>query len=709
MNMNQILLKNQFLSFSSKEKSLSSLQAQNISPELSTVLQNFIYYGYLPSIDAIEVLQSLSSSELEKFWKKTEKDLKIITGTSKNMEKFVVYKNFPQEVLDKTESEYWISQILMYFGVPSSVFAEKKDKRPPLSEQKNLKVLALQDENTLPFLFDSLMKSPSRWTDEQKETAYFLFDHLKEKNVHVDSASFKENAIQLVFEKLMQNQSVQTYENKVHISNATDILRLASVFSGADISLREKIVFKKFRRPERKFFLNLLNESKNLMDDVAARPEIFKRFFQFLHPGDYPYFQHVHHVYNTLYNHQYETFNASVEKNIQNKHDDVFSLLKSRPGEFFRKLHHIYKIYGSDTIPHFQEIISSLSNLQLLKIAKYIETINNRKNLMFAPKGNWTKVQVQPNTKHFEEKDKIELLNSLNQELIQRLGKVFPEGVTLDEKTKEIKLQTNDQELASYGRGTSFDIPENTKFIRTASYWSIESAGTVWFDNSWNFFDKNWNPMDTCCWDSYSACDKGAIFSGDPINTKDLKGRACQMIDLYLDKLEEQGVQYAVWNILAYSRVPFEKADVLATLQYGENPEEGKLYEPSRAQMVFPLQGDYLSKYIAYIDIPKRKLVYVDANLYGHVQSAQCNGSILQEKMPAYLEYLDSLPSVFDLFKNAPEGTIPVLYSDKNTTIESEKAFVFQKQNNQNSFQDLNLSELLSEKKSLETKKHKLK
>lgn len=697
MNMNQLLIKNQFIAVPHASQK-TFFDSQNISPELITVINNFIYYGYIPSIEVLEHLQSFSSNQLVSFWKSVEKDFKEVTGASKKMEKFVVYKNFPKEVLDKEESEYWFSQICIYFGVPTKVFAEKTKKRPALTEKSNLKVLALKNENTLPFIFDSLIKRPNRWTDEQKEMASLIFDQMKVSFIDIDRASFKENAISFAFEKLIKNKSTQKYEKAIQISNATDVLRLAAIFSDSDVSLKDKILFK-FKRSERKFFLNLLNRSHNLMDDVSLRPELFKRFLKSLHPGDYSQFSHVQEVYDKLYNHQYETFASSVEKNIQNKKDDVFQLLKSRPGEFFRKLHHIYKIYGSEAIPHFKEIISSLTTIQLLKISKYIETINDRQQLMFAPKGNWTKVQLQPNFKNpFLEEDKLNLLNSFNDELIQRLSQIFPEGVDLDLKTKEIKLQTNDQELAPYGRGTSFDIPENIQFIRSASYWSIQSAASVWYDNSWNFFDKNWNPIDTCCWSSYSACNSGAIFSGDPVNTQDIKGRACQMIDLYLDKLEQAGVQYAVWNILAYNHLPFEKADVLATLQYGENPEKGKLYEPSRAQIVFPLQGDNLSKYIAYIDVPKRKLVYIDANLYGNVSSAQLNGVILQEKMPAYLEYLNSLPSVFDLFKNAPIGNIPVLYSDKNVDISSEKAFVFRKENNKNSFKDLNISEILTEK-----------
>lgn len=705
MNNAQILLQNNFVAVNSAM--LNPLNPKTLSVEVGTIVSNLAYYGYVPSMELLEKFASQSPSELTSFWNAFEKEVKIITGADKEMDNFVVYKNFPSEVLDKTQSEYWISQILMYWGLPNSIFTAEEKERPKLSEKTSLKVLSLAKEHTLQEIFNNLVVSSARWTDNQKEVVFHLFTQVEDKAIDIDNAKFKENVVELA-KVAIETLPVEQYATMVKASNATDVLRLAAAMSEGDISLRNNVRFKNFKRSERRFLLSTLDSSKNLMDDVAARPSVFKKFLKALHPGDYS-FARVSEVYNKLYKNEYTTFQSTVVKNTKEKNVEALELLKTRPGELFRSFHHMYAVYGARAVDAFVDIIPQLSNLQLLKMSKYVETINERKKLMFAPKGNWNSVKVEDNKKvHFAEKYKVAVLNAINDELRVRLAVQIPEGVALDEKTKEVKLQTNDQELASYGRGTSFDIPEDVKFIRSASYWAIKSESHVWFDNSWNFFDENWKSKDTCCWSSYTAAHGGAIFSGDPTNAKDIEGRACQMIDLYLDKLEEAGIRYAVWNILAYSSIPFQDADVLATLQYGEKPEEGKLYEPSRAQMVFPLQGEYLSKYVAYIDVQKKKLVYVDANFYGHTQSAEYNGDILAEKMPAYLEYLESLPSVYDLFKNAPVGEIPVVYSDKEVSVVSSKAFVFKKENAGNKFDDYQYNALLSEK-TIDTKKAKKK
>ena len=177
-----------------------------------------------------------------------------------------------------------------------------------------------------------------------------------------------------------------------------------------------------------------------------------------------------------------------------------------------------------------------------------------------------------------------------------------------------------------------------------------------------------------------------------------MQGRACQMIDLYVDKLIEYDVRFCVWNILCYNHVSFEAADeVYAALQWGEEAQSGKLFEPSRCQLSFALAGSNLTKYIAFIDLKLRELVYIDANFYGRVSSAANNGETLEQVMPAFLEYLDAQPSVYDLFKDLPTSKkgLPVLYSDKDTAIKQGQAWVFQKENQNNSFKQLEINKLL--------------
>jgi len=679
---------------------------------LLTVISNLSYYGYVPSIEAIRQLLPLSEKELISFWNDAEAALKELTAANRKMDNFVVYKNFPREVLEMSQAEYWCKQILMYWGLDKELFVEPVAERPALAGFQNRKVLHLADANTLNTIWTNLLANKARWSAPQQESAKFLLIHLKTNHLDVDNIAFKENAIQLVSHLLDVCPAASAAVN-----NATDVLRLAALRSEADVALRQPIKFKSFSRKERRFLCLLLQNSKHLEADMAERPALFKLLLRRLHPGDFKAFPLLHQAYNALYQGKLTSFASKVEAGIKTQDPAVLEVLRGRPGDYARRLHKLYQVFGQIAINGFIPVMDRLSNHQLVKLVKYAETANRRTMFTCPPKGNWTKLQLVPNTKKEFTSEALSALRTGAAAIIRdRLQKLIPAGVDLDLNTDLIKLQTNDQELASYGRGTVFSIPENISFLRTASYWENDAKlGVTWYDNGWNFFDTNWKSLGSVCWNanvfphnyahSYSYghqrqndATAAAIFSGDPVNIKELRGRACQMIDLYIDKLLKVGVRYAVWNILCFSRKTFSEAtgEVVGSLQMGEQPDTGKLYEPGRAQLVFPLKGKSLTKYVAYIDLEKRQLVYMDANLKGNTSSAGSNGATLSTQMPAFVEYLTSLPSVADLMLYADKGSVPVVYSDKDREIhDNQPAYVFRPENNSNQFAQVSLEKLL--------------
>lgn len=677
---------------------------------LLTVISNLSYYGYVPSIEAIRQLLSLTEKELISFWKDAEVALKELTAANRKMGDFVVYKNFPREVLEMSQAEYWCKQILMYWGLDKELFVEPVAERPALAGFQNRKVLHLADANTLNTIWTNLLVNKARWSAPQQEYAKFLLPHLSVNHLDVDNIAFKENAIQLVSHLLDVCPAASAAVN-----NATDVLRLAALRSEADVALRQPIKFKSFSRKERRFLCLLLQNSKNLESDMAERPALFKLLLRRLHPGDFKTLPRLHQAYNSLYQGQLVSFASKVEAGIKAQDPVVLEVLRGRPGDYARRLHKLYQVFGQIAINGFIPVMDRLSNHQLVKLVKYAETANHRTMFTCPPKGNWTKLQLVPNTKKEFTSEALSALRTGAAAIIRdRLQKLIPAGVDLDLNTDLIKLQTNDQELASYGRGTSFPIPAEVTFLRTASYWENDpKLGVTWYDNGWNFFDANWHDKGNVCWSS-TALGRGfrdeyytknrkhtsqaAVFSGDPVNSKELKGRACQLVDLYIDRLLEMGIRYAVWNILCFSRKTFSEAtgEVLATLQWGEQPATGNLYEPARAQLVFPLKGKSMTKFIAYIDLEKRQLVYMDANLKGSTSGAGANSATLSKQMPAFTEYLNSLPSVADLMLYADKGTVPMVYSDKDRAIsDNQPAYVFRPENNSNQFQPVSIEKLL--------------
>ncbi|MDO8415245.1 MAG: hypothetical protein Q7S87_03415 [Agitococcus sp.] len=641
--------------------------------EVGTVLSNMAYYGYAPSFAALAAIQQLSQTTLAHFWTSVEPTFSQLSAADREMSLFVVYKNFPAEVLSLKQGEYWTAQILMYLGAPASLLTQPEAQRPALVQPGSasptlhpsltLKKLELAEPTTLDSLYQMLREKSVRWTPTQRTHIGFIHYALGLPPANIEHFRFKENGIALL---------VDTWSATHHpvLKNATDVLRLAAGLSGGDLSLRDVVVFRSFKRWERKLLLSILEKAPNLNEDFAARAQAWKKLLSKLHPGDYA-FVRVSTAYDALYNNKLTSFHQTVEQALSIGDISVLDTLATRPGEFVRRLHQLYALFGESVVQKFRPVTRKLSAIQLLKLQSYLRTINSRQTLMYPPNGNWSRVQIAANNKVIIPLGVLTiLLRDIGESLLALIPPLYPEGVALPPEARNIKLQTNDQELAPYGRGTVFAIPEDVRFIRTASYWE-QPGQTVWFDNGWNFFNSKWEALSSMCWNApgllaekdgqlihaEGAQNVAAVFSGDPVNSDELHGRACQLIDLYLEPLQKAGVRYAVWNILSYSRVPFDSVpEVLATLQWGENPEVGALYEPARAQMVFPLKGKNLTKYVAMIDVQARKLVYLDANFPGDVSSAISNSERLSLLMPAYLEYLRALPTVTDYFASVAVG-----------------------------------------------------
>jgi hypothetical protein len=92
---------------------------------LATVAANLAYYGFALSATAYAALRRMEDEDLELWWLGLEPVLAVLTGDDKRMDRFVVYRNFPAEVLAMDDVTYWLRQILMYWGLPNEIVTEE--------------------------------------------------------------------------------------------------------------------------------------------------------------------------------------------------------------------------------------------------------------------------------------------------------------------------------------------------------------------------------------------------------------------------------------------------------------------------------------------------------------------------------------------------------------------------------------------------------
>lgn len=662
--------------------------------DLGTVLANMAYFGVAPSACFLRRLQATDKSGLTKAWLQVESLLQAGTGADRNMGEMVVYKNFPTEVLEMTYAQYWVRQVLMYLGMANEMLTQPALERDPLDEHVDLKIIKPVDRFERDALCETLKQSSTCWRPIELEAAAAIFLRAEsgapgKAPINVADYGYRSNALALALHLFPANPDIE-----VITTSATDVLRLAAGLCGGDVEMKVPPRFTSLSRPVRRKLVAMLEQAVDLQGDFARRPQYWKQLLSRLHPGEFKA-PRVSAAYDALYNGLPDRFNARLEAALKAADPAALDILASEPGTFSRDLTRAWNVFGREALLRFETLLPKLTTDRLLQLEKHLETLDLRNSRLVRPRGRWSALQVidMPKSPICAE-DRGWLVARLRAERKSRLDAAFPEGIALDADTCDVVLPLNGQDLAPYGPGTMFDIPADVTFLRTASYWKHSAhAMNTWFDNGWNFFTKDWAPAGACCWNS-ERLEDAAVFSGDPTNSKDLEGRGCQMIDLYFDRLADMGIAYGVWSLLCYSHIPFDQAeDVIATLQWGEKPEAGNLYEPSRAQMTFPVKGSDLNRYIAYVDISARKLVSLDLTFPGSLETVVANENRLSKIMPAVVDHLSALPRVHDLFAPAAGGETPVLRSDAKAPV-SGRGWVFEPRNEASEIASIDLTTL---------------
>ena len=685
------LLKRKYVKLDDKKVSSNNLSIE----ELATLMSNFVYFGYIPNNNVVSKLQTLDKEYVYSWYSKVEKNLKKVTGEDKDIGSHVVYKNFPTEVLEMSETEYWFRQVLVYFGVPYEIVSGEEVEREEIDEKvQELKVLSQPCGDFENRLKEELIKTKSAWSKDQENEAREL---KVIQSINVSDFGYRQNAINLIATNMDKLSDIK-------IEDATDVLRVA-------LALGQNGKIGRLKRSHRKVFLKMLEGSKNLEEDVLLNKTKWKTFLHMLHPNEYRLFNRVQIVFNKLLKNELKGFNSTFEEMLAEKNIEIFSLLKTRAGFFANRLFNLYRVFGFDALKEFVGVIENVNTKKLLKLKSLvIKNKNSVGDIILTKSGKgFTVVKKYGENKGFQsghserfaeltvektkwlKNDKKFILDSINEELSYRI--FVATGLTemkVDGRLKSVKFKNNETENISFGSGTVVDIPENVKTIRTASYWSKESLGAYWVDNTINTFDEAFRPVGTCCWNSERA--SGMVFSGDPvIGGIDGKTKAAQLIDVDIEKIRRTGARYVIFSLLSYNGVNFEsfgKDNVYGMVQFCEEPEKGELFEPSRCVLSFDV-GESKSKDNVFVifDIEARKMVFVDKSLGLKISSGLENRAMLSHYLSVAKDSLDSEPSVYDLLStiHKVDSKIQAIYSDDGVDLDKNYAhYVFDRVNKEN-------------------------
>ena len=632
------------------------------SAAVATFNRNLISLGFVISQELTGALAGLSEEALVSLYQEIVPILKTMTGAHRTFKP--MFPNFPKQVMEASDLELYLNAITHYWmaavrdvaqgqprlfggrlmegaasnpapietlGVPLQWLPEYEvENRESLPDQEvSLKVINLGNQDDFWKVFTRLAGSNGSLSESDKAIVQWFVDNQREgiPLFLPPTIPQKENLTFLVGSLL--KHEIPTYLLP-YLKTATDVLRVAVVMSGGDVSLATPGKFRRFKRTERRFLLDALEAIPAVTEDMLRRPEVWKRFGRELRPGDYASrYPKTLKAFDVVRNNEaFETFNGKVESAlIRQDVATVTDLLKTRPGEFARRFDHLLRTSGEQSevaLKGFMEVAHKVSTPVLLSVYAHFK---NRDRVTghraFFPKGSVSKVQVidetlppLPSLKLAvgEAPDKfiarfVRCILVIRFKSLPSLGKVYIEE-DLRIHNVPFAQRSASKALHTLARGSKLTLP-TTDTLRFFVWWKEPEGQRTDIDLAAVFFSADWKRLADVSYYNLSGWD--SCHSGDITSAP--RG-AAEFIDVYLPTLREKGVRYVSMVIYSYTQQAFKDLpECFAGWMARQKVQSGEIFEARTVQDKIDIAGDTTVNIPLFLDLQENQVVWSDIAL----------------------------------------------------------------------------------------------
>lgn len=667
------------------------------SAMVATFNRNLISLGFVCSPELTSALVGLSEEALGHLYEEIVPILKNMTGAHRTFKP--MYPNFPKQVMEASEFElylnaithYWMSAVRdvaqgqprLYGGrlmegaasTPASVetlcvplqwlpeYEDEGRERLP-EEEVSLKVIGLGNHDDFGKVFTRLVGSNVSLSESDKAIVQWFVDNQRETIPFFLPPTIpqKENLTFLVGSLL--KHEIPTYLTP-YLKTATDVLRVAVVMSGGDVSLATPGKFRRFKRTERRFLLDAMEAIPAVTEDMLRRPEVWKRFGRELRPGDYASrYPKTLKAFDVVRNGEpFETFNGKVEASLVRKDvASVTDLLRTRPGDFARRFDHLLRMSGEQAeiaLKGFMDVAHKVSTPVLLQVhAHFKNRDRGTGNRAFFPKGSVAKVQVVEETlpplpslklAGGEALDKF-VATFVRETLVKRFKALPPLGkVFVDEalRTQNVPFaqRSASKALRTISRGSRLPLP-NCDTLRFFVWWKEPEGQRTDIDLAAVFFGDDWKRLADVAY--YNLKDWGSAHSGDITSAPN---GAAEFIDIHMPTLREKGVRYVSMVIYSFTQQAFKDLpECFAGWMARQDVQSGEIFEARTVQDKIDIAGDTTVNVPLFIDLQEQQVVWADIALKsrGPINNSRKNGESLVLMGKAITGLVK--PTLYDLF-----------------------------------------------------------
>ena len=641
---------------------------------VATVQSHLMEWGYMLDEDAFFELSKSDLSFIENFNNEVITHLKNVMGGECNYQP--LYKNFPQEVMSMSDFELYINAITHYWSngtwEPSTHTFEKEIK----FERIKYNLIKYGTSERFSELFTDLVSINTSLMPQDLEIIKWFVTN-NETLVFPNTIPFKENLCTLAAMGI----------EGLPVKTSTDVLRIAVHLSGGDISLpkvpekevranrwttqrvanpeREKFKFKKFSRKERKYILNLLENTNCDPREMVLRDQRWVRLGEILHPGEYKnQFPKSFDAFNKIRNEKVKSWFSLVNEGFKEELENGLRVLSQRPGEFSRRLDWLVRTYPKDIeliMTYFGEAVKGTSNKVLFEVYSHFEGRTEPKtnrSIMIKGARKRTELPSLPaipkeivetiHSKLFETlRDKFSIMDSLG-------------NCWIDEELKKIPLPTNMRSMnfstkpTIRGQRVPLDNPDAI-VIRPFVHW-MDERGSEDLDLSVTFVGEKVSDVL-----SYSKLKVGnSVHSGD---VRHRQGPCAEYIDIDMEDALTRGYKYAVIDVRNFNGRGLDTVRTSFGIMERQHPDANDTWLPETISNCQSLESKSTNTLIAIIDLVSKEYIMLDVDSDGFVTAR----SDIKNTLKVIQQYAE-LPkvSVYDLILLHVEGRGKQVTLDEN-------------------------------------------
>ncbi|MFF1705902.1 MXAN_6230/SCO0854 family RING domain-containing protein [Streptomyces sp. NPDC058252] len=446
----------------------------------------------------------------------------------------------------------------------------------------------------------------------------------------------------------------------VHLTTATDLLRLLHVWSGGEADLIEPRRFRSLPRALRRQLLALLDgfEAAALVEDVLRHPVAWKRAAEILHP----YEEHARHPKAALAfavlratdtsatplgeallrtaaaypqavrvdgtRVRADTWGTRTEQALREKDlPAALALLAQRPGELLRRLDHVLRLHELADLPDgfaktLRRVLPKAGPGPLLAALGRLRVRHlPGERRVFFPRGQVTHSFTVDDTRApLAEQVTEGVCALLEAEALRRLSDASRFDVAvLDAGLAGLAVpsveRASAKALVSVPRGSSQPLPEG-EILRLFLHWTQPDKTRVDLDLSVALYDEDWTFTGVCDYTNLVYGERAAVHSGDLTSAPAPDG-ATEYVDLDLTALADGRVRFAVPIVFSFNNVPFERLlDAFAGFMALPSKDgRDASYDPRTVRQRYDLEGESRMHVPMLVDLERRTFLWTDLHM----------------------------------------------------------------------------------------------